>query len=119
MNISQVLQRPRTQWAHRCHAVEEMLRSSRRRDGASVPPLAGPADPMGLPLEMHLLRLAQELAEAMLALRPSSGDDRGPDIRTAYDRLHRAMNDVAALYQHAQVQAILRARNDSSARTAA
>jgi hypothetical protein len=29
------------------------------------------------------------------------------------------MNDVAALYQHAQVQAVLRARHNSDARTAA
>jgi hypothetical protein len=73
---------------------------------------------MGLALETHLLRMAQELAEAMLALRPSSDDEGGPGIWTVYDRLHRAMNDVAALYQHAQVQAVLRARHDSDARTA-
>jgi hypothetical protein len=98
MDISQVSQGPRTQWAQRCHAVEEMLRSGRRRDAAPVSPFEGPADQMGLALETHLLCMAQELAEAVLALRPSSDDEGGPDIWTAYDRLHRAKNDVAALY---------------------
>lgn len=78
-----------------------MLRSGRRRDAAPVSPFEGPSDQTGLALETHLLRMAQELAEAMLALRPSSDDENGPGIWTAYDRLHRAMNDAAALYQRA------------------
>jgi hypothetical protein len=48
-------------------------------------------------IEEHLLRIGDELSDAMLALRPSGGED-GPDPYRAYEQLHHAMNDLAGVY---------------------
>jgi hypothetical protein len=68
------------------------------------------AEPLDHLLEARLLRVGEELSEAMLALRPCRGEE-APDPWKAYERLHRAMNDVAALYQHAQLEDRRRARS--------
>jgi hypothetical protein len=48
-------------------------------------------------IEEHLLRIGEELSDAMLALRPYAEAAR-PDPYRAYEQLHRAMNDLAGVY---------------------
>jgi hypothetical protein len=104
MDINKVLRRRRERSAARCGSVEQTFHPAGDPRSAAVPSARHQqAEPLDHLLEAQLLRVAEELAGAMLALRPCEGE-KPPDPRAAYERLHRAMNDVAALYQRAQLE---------------